>query len=321
MIARSSILRLTLRLYPLSYREERAEEMLTTALEASAGSRTSVLRESVSLVLGGISTRARLAARKPLRDAVRGAALLCAWGLAIVNVAVAIAGLTARVHLHGGPVFGVYLGPSYGPYALDWWWIGFAGASAALMVALALGWRLLADVAAVASALLVGYDAVFLADGDKYDGRGHFDLFTYTQTSSFPGGREWAAAGLVLAVATIVGLDGRVRAAHPLRLLMAVATAVGLALVAHEAWGAFFYLRWPLVVLLLISSLFGWLEPRLPLATAGFVFAALPSVVSYLTASNLPHDTRTTVSVVLALSLGTAYPLLYALARARAARS
>ena len=76
--------RLLLRAYPAEYRAERSGEILGTLLEATPGGRGwPTLRDSVSLVTGGIRARADLNRRAPLGTALRqatiiGVSLFCA---------------------------------------------------------------------------------------------------------------------------------------------------------------------------------------------------------------------------------------------------
>jgi hypothetical protein len=76
--------RLLLRAYPAEYRAERGGEILDTLLEATPGDRGwPTLRDSVSLVTGGLRARADLNRRVPLGTALRqatiiGVSLFCA---------------------------------------------------------------------------------------------------------------------------------------------------------------------------------------------------------------------------------------------------
>jgi hypothetical protein len=179
------------------------------------------------------------------------------------------------------------------PYVIDWWWLAFAAVSGALIVALALARRSAALWWAGANLALVGYDAVVLANGDRYDGRGHFDLFTYGQTSSFPGGREWLGGAAVLAVAVALARSRRVLVPRPNQratLVLSLACAAALAVIAQSTWGAFFFLRWFLLAAVIAAALLGLFDRRLPVAALGLALAALPSTVTFLTAANVDHN-------------------------------
>jgi hypothetical protein len=238
-------------------------------------------------------------------------AYLCAWALAIVNLAVAVYSLTVRVHVLDSPVRAVYVSPSYAPYVTDWWWLSFAAASAGLIVALAASRRWVAVSMAGASFALVAYDALLLANSDKYDGRGHFDLFTYAQTSSFPGGREWLAAASVLLTATLVSGVGE--ATSRLRQRKALAFAFPLVVVlvaaARETWGAFFYLRWGVLAIVLVALFVAALAPRLTVVAAGVSLAALPSALVYVTSDNLSPGRVGAGAVLAGLTLGLILPI------------
>lgn len=302
--------------YPSKYRDARASEVIDTAAEASADSPTRALREAWSLAVGGLLTRSRLAASHP-RTTLASGAVLCARVLAVVNLAVALYGLTARVHLLSHPVQAVYFSPGYTPYAIDWWWIAFAAVSAGLVLALEQGRARLALWLAGMNLGLVGYDALVLANGDKYDGRGHFDLFTYAQTSSFPGGREWLATAAVLFAAGL--LSYRAVGARNRRGMrcsaVAFAIAVALVVIARETWGAFFYLRWCVVAIVLAAILVGWLAPRVAVLAAGVSLAVLPSSVAYITAENLAPSGWLVGAFVLSLALGLLAPVVLLLSR------
>src|SRR5205085_12688931 len=152
---------------------------------------------------------------------------------------------------------------------------------------LALGDRRLALGASLVNLGVVAYDGIFLVAGSPYDGRGHLDLLTYAQTSSFPAGREWLAAAVVLVLATAVARPRRLPLA---RLPLAALVALLLVVLSRGTWGAFFFLRWPLVAVVVLAVLFGALAPRLAVVGVGVTLAAVPSAVGYLTASNLHHD-------------------------------
>ncbi len=293
------LLALACRAFPRDHRARRSDEVVDTALLAAEGSARRATREALSLVRAGVRQRLRGESHRSLRD---GCALLAGL-LALVNLAVALAGITARLDFHGG----LQLTPGYGPYVIDAWWIAFVVAAVAAVVGIALGNRRLALGGALANLGVVAYDAVFLVGGSPYDGRGHLDVFTYTQTSSFPAGRQWLAAAVVLAAAA--GAAAPLRRASLTRLLPAFGAAVVLVALSRLTWGAFFFLRWPLAVVVLLAVAFGTVAPRLAVLALGSMLAALPSVVGYLTAPNLHHDPVVTAVVVAGLALGTFLPL------------
>jgi hypothetical protein len=293
------------RAFPRDHRARRSDEVVDTALLAADGSAWRGAREAASLVVAGARQRLRAESGRSLRD---GASLL-AGVLALVNLAVALAGITARIHLDG---LHVYATTSYGPYVVDAWWVLFSVAAVAVVVGLLLGDRRIAVGAAATNLGLVAYDAIFLANGNAYDGRGHFDVFTYTQTSSFPGGRQWLAAAIVLALATAAATPRRL----PLtRLPLALVAAVALVVISRETWGAFFFLRWPLAALLVLGVAFGALAPRLAVLAAGATLAAAPSAASYLTAPNLHHHPSVLGFVVAGLGLAAVLPFAHLVRR------
>ena len=184
------------RAFPADHRARRSDEVIDTALLAAQGSAWRAAREAVSLVVAGLGQRLRAESGRSLRD---GAALL-AGVLALVNLAVALAGIALAVH---PPVYffvGFGLG-GFHPFVLDWWWIAFTAAAAGIVLGLVRGDRRLAVGAGIANLGIVGYDALFVADGmDWYSG--HLAAFNVSQTSAFPVGRYWLAAAIVLGLAT-----------------------------------------------------------------------------------------------------------------------
>jgi len=291
------------RAFPREHRARRSDEVVDTALLAADGSGWRAAREALSLVGAGMRQRLRAESGHSVRE---GAALLAGL-LALVNLAVALAGVTAGVGRGSGPqLLPLCYCPSYLPYVVDWWWIAFIAAAAAIVVGLALGNRRLTLSAAIVNLGLVGYDAIFLANGNPYDGRGHLDVFTYAQTLSFPAGRQWLAASVVLALGTAAAPMRR----RPLtRLPLALVAAVALVVLSRETWGAFFFLRWPLAAIILLAVAFGAVAPRIAVVGIGVTLAAAPSAVGYLTAPNLRHAPLVTGVVALGLALGVLLPL------------
>jgi hypothetical protein len=318
------VLAFACRAFPRDHRARRSDEVVDTALLAADGSVSRAAREALSLVVAGLRQRLRAEAGRSLQD---GAALL-AGVLAVVNLAVAAAGIMRIVDrpLGDGPsvlLWHLRYGPLSIPFIIDWWWIAFTIVAAVVVVGLACGYRRLALGAAFANLGLVAYDAIVLANspllrlqkldlpGYTLDGKGHLDVFTWQrlpQALAYPAGRQWLAAAIVLAVATYYAATTRRRSVARLPLaLVAVALLVWL---SREAAGAFYFLRWPLAVVVVLGAAFGALAPRLAVLAVGVTIAAFPSVVNYLTATQLHHDYVVTGVVAAALGLGFLLPLV-----------
>lgn len=303
------VLAIACRAFPRDHRARRSGEIVDTALLAAEGSSWRTAREALSLVVAGMRQRLRGESDRSLRD---GAALLAAV-LALVNLAVALAGITAGLHRGNEPHVLPFLGYwRYSPYVIDWWWIALTVAAAGIVVGLVLGDRRLGVGSAIVNFGLVAYDAAFLAHGSPYDGRGHFDVFTYTQTSGIPGGRQWVLAAAVLALATAAVRPRRTSLA---RLPLALLVSLVLVVVSRETWGAFFFLRWPLAVVLVLGIAFGALAPRLSVLAVGVAVAAAPSALVYMTAGNLHHHPSALGFVAAGLALGAALPFAHLVRR------
>lgn len=294
------LLRLACRAFPRDHRARKSDEVLDTALLAAGDSAWRAAREALSLVGAGMRQRLRAEPNRSLRD---GVALL-AGVLALVNLAVALAGIGLGVH--PPPPFECPCGPAFNPapYVLDWWWIAFAVAAAATVVGLVLGNRWLALGAALANLGIVGYDAIFLAP----DFRGHLNAIAYLQgAGGYPAGQEWLAPAVVLALVT---------AAAPLRRLslgrlpLTLFAAVLLVALARERYG-FFFLRWPLAAVVVLAVAFGWLAPRLAVVAIGLSLAVAPTVVAYLSVSYAYHDPVVKWVAAPGLALGVVLPLAY----------
>ena len=303
------------RAFPPGHRARRSDEVVDTALLAAEGSLWGGAREAVSLVAAGMHQRLRAEAARSWRH---GASLL-AGVLGVVNLAVAVAGLTSGFGTYSGPsvlLWGVRYGRLSVPFIIDAWWIAFTIAAAGVVLGLVLGRQSLAVSSALANLGLVVYDA-FLVNGFAYDGKGHFDVFTTAWTASFPGGRQWLATAIVLALATIASRPRRL----PLTWLPLALLVVGLLVLAcRETRGSFFFLRWPLLVLVLLAVSFGALAPRLAVLALGVSVAAIPSAVAYLTTSSaqsassgritsLHHGPVMVGIVATVLALGVLLPL------------
>lgn len=293
-------LRFACRAFPPEHRARQSDEVVDTALLAADGSRWRAAREALSLVVAGTRQRLRAERDYSLRD---GFGLL-AWLLGLVNLAVAVAGISLIVR--PPELYGFTQRTS----GIDWWWIAFAVAAAAIVLGLALGSRWLAVCAAFANLGVVGYDAIFLADNSLNDGRyGHLDVFTaFRRTLSFPGERQWLSVAVVLALATIASPSRRV----PLRRAV-LAPVAGLLLVvpSRELAGGFFFLCWPLIAIVVLGMAFGAVAPRLAIAAVGVTVAAVPSADSWLTMPGYQQGPGTTWAVSVGLALGVLLPLAH----------
>lgn len=284
------------RAFPRDYRARRSGELLDTALLAADGSPRRAAREAVSLVAAGLRQYLRAEPGRSLRD---GFGLL-AGALAVVNLAVALAGVALCVH--PPVVFFVGLG-GFNPFVVDWWWIAFTFAAVGIVLGLVLGNRRLAVGAGIANLGIVGYDALFLVNGtDWYSG--HLVVFSLGQASAnvFPVGRYWLAAAIVLVLATAAAPLPRL----PLgRLPLAFAAALVLVVLSREISGSFLFLLWPLVAIVVLAMVFGGLAPRLAVLAVGGVLVALPSVVWYSMQQSVhPHPVvRGAVAAGLAVAL------------------
>ena len=286
------------RAFPRDHRARQSDEVVDTALLAADDSAWRAVRESFSLVVAGLRQRLRAERNHSLRDA----AAPLAWVLAIVNLAVALTGTSLAVH---PPVeYGQRL-PAFG---IDWWWLAFAVAAAGIVLGLALGSRLFALGAAVANLGVVAYDAIFLADNSLNDGRhGHLDVFTaFRPTLSFPAERQWLSVAVVLALAVVAAPLRRVSLS---RLMLALAAVLLLVVLSREVAGGFFFLSWPLVVIVVLGVAFGAVAPRLAVLAVGLTLAAVPSVDTWLTMPGYQQGPGTTLVVAVGLALGVLVPL------------
>ena len=169
------------------------------------------------------------------------------------------------------------------------------------------GNRRLALGAGIANLGIVGYDALFVANGTDWSS-GHLVVFSLGQTVAtvFPVGRYWLAAAIVLVLAT---------AAAPLRglplrrLPLPFVSALLLVVLSREIAGGFTFLRWPLLAIVVLGMAFGGLAPRLAVLAVGVVLVAAPRVVGYLTESYVHHDSVVTWAVAAGLALGIVLPL------------
>lgn len=297
------------RAFPRDHRARRSGELVDTALLVANGSPWRTAREVLSLVVAGVRQRLHATAED---TSVRDGLVLLAGAIALVNLAIALDGLTFAVD---PPPFG-YIGPPGfflpDPYVVDWWWIAFAVAAVATVLGLALGNRRLALGSALANLGLVGYDALFLADGNGY---GHMRAFApYGGPDGYPVGPEWLAPAIVLALAT-AALPSRRRSL--LRVPLAFLAAVSLVVLARHDSAGFMFLRWPVGLVVALAVTLGWLAPRLAVLAVGVSAVLAPYVVEYLT--GLPWTYRAPAVTWIAapgLALGIVVPLAY-LARRR----
>jgi len=126
------------RAFPREHRARNSDEVVDTALLAADGSTWHAAREALSLVAAGVWERCRAEPHRSLSD---GVALLAGL-LALVNLAVALAGIALAVHPPPAIVILWPLGfnpPD--PYVVDWWWVAFATAASAIVLGLVLGNR------------------------------------------------------------------------------------------------------------------------------------------------------------------------------------
>src|SRR5581483_5715727 len=106
------------RAFPPGHRARRSDEVVDTALLAAEGSLWGGAREAVSLVAAGMHQRLRAEAARSWRH---GASLL-AGVLGVVNLAVAVAGLTSGFGTYSGPsvlLWGVRYGRLSVPFIID----------------------------------------------------------------------------------------------------------------------------------------------------------------------------------------------------------
>jgi hypothetical protein len=297
------LLAFSCRAFPPDHRARRSDEVVDTALLAADGSAWRATREASSLVVAGTWQRLRAERDRSLRE---GAALLAGL-LALVNLSVAVAGIALDVHPARPPGIppGLHYELAGAPYAVDWWWIAFAVAAAGIVLGLALGSRRLAVVAAFANLGLVAYDSIHLADNSMNDGQGHLDVFTFIRpTLSFPGERQWLSVAVVLALATLAAAPRQL----PLRNLpLGLGVVVLLVFLSRELPGGFLFLRWPLLVLVVLGVALASVAPRLAVVAVGVTFAAVPSTDTYLAMHQ--KGPVTTWVVATGLALGVLLPL------------
>lgn len=266
------VLTVACRAFPRDHRARRSDEIVDTALLAADGSALGTAREVLSLVVAGLRQRVRAESDRPLRDGL----VPLAWALALVNLAVALAGAAAV-----NPPFLPFASRGLPPYTYrpDWWWVAFMIAAAGIVLGLALADRRVALGAALANVGLLVYDAIFPTSVHS----GLLSLIYFAP--GFPAGRQWLAPVAVLTLATAFAPLRRLASTRVPLTAVAVATLVVLSLEA----GHFLFLRWPLAAVLLLAVAFGALVPRLAVLAAGCALAAAPSGAMLLGGAKLPH--------------------------------
>jgi hypothetical protein len=83
-------------------------------------------------------------------------------------------------------------------------------------------------------------------------------------------------------------------------------------MIARESPSGFFFLRWPLAVVVLLAVTLGWLLPRLAVVAIGVSAVLAPYVVEYLSGPSWAYKAPA-VSWIAApgLALGILLPLAY----------
>lgn len=299
------MLSLACRAFPPEHRARLSDEVIDTAVLAADGSRARVARETFSLVVAGAVERCRAERHRSVRDGVR----LLAGVLAVVNLAVAVAGVILAAQFL--PVYHSCLAVAacepMQPFVVDWWWIAFVAAAAAVVLGLALGNRLLATGAAMANLGLIAYDALVLVDPQEWF-TGHLGVFGYAQQNAFPVSRYWLPAAIVLAFAIAAAPQRRL----PLsRLAPALVSALLLVLLSREVGNNFWFLLWPLAVIVVLATAFGGVAPRLAVLAVGGVLVAIPSAVGYQTVTWVHHGSILSWSIVAGLAAGFLAPLAH----------
>ena len=267
------LLAISCRAFPRCHRARQSDEIVDTALLAAHGSVGLTIREALSIVVAGVRQRLHVESNRPLRDGIA----LVAWVLALVNLALALAGTLAV-----RPPLILFSWRNFQPYPWrpDWWWIAFTLAAAGIVLGLFRGDRRLALGSALVNLGLLTFTAVVAPNPCPCV----LDLINFGP--AFPTGRQWLAPAVVLALATAAAPLSRL----PLtRVPLAVGVVAVLVVLSRETWGHFFFLRWPLAAVLVLAIAFGALVPRLAVLAFGAVLAAVGSGNTLLIRSDLPH--------------------------------
>lgn len=263
------LLALSCRAFPPEHRARTSDEIVDTALLAADGSAWRATQEAASLVSAGV--RQRLRAERGM--SARSGAALVAQLLALLNLAVALCGISLVVDT---PPYRK-LGWVNLIYPVDWWWIAFACSALGVVVGLALGRRGAALGAALANLAIVGYDALGLGGNIG----GHFWAFaTQNYVLPYPVGWAWLSAAVVLVLAVIAAPSRR----SVVRLPIVIGGAVLLDVVARAHADGFFFLQWPVVVVIALAVVFGLWAPRLAVVAIGVSLAFGPMLVFFTTA-------------------------------------
>lgn len=303
------LLALSCRAFPRAHRARTSDEITDTAMLAADGSAWRAGREAISLVVGGAWERLRAERGMSVRSGVA----LVAQLLALLNLAVALCGVSLVVD--APPYRMPPRTPGWVPhdaYTLDRWWIAFAFSALGVVVGLALGRRAVALGAALANLAIVGYDALVLPGHG-----GHFLAFdTQSWGIPYPVFWTWLLASVVLVLAVIAAPSHR----SLVRLPVVIAGAVLLDVVARAHSDGFFFLQWPVEVVVALGVVFGLWAPRLAVLAIGAALALGPMVLLFTgrLAWQLGAPMRLATLLALCLVLDLLLPLAY-LARRRLA--
>jgi hypothetical protein len=307
------VLALSCRAFPPEHRARQSDEVIDTAALAARGSAVRTAREAFSLVAAGLWERLRAESQRSGRD---GIAVLAGL-LAIVNLAVALYRVSFAVYpprplsiVHGLGAWHSHV--DHFPYALDWWWIAFPIAAAGIVLGLALGSRRLALGAALANLGIVSYDAIFLTS--RSWGHLWYVFASGLEGDGYPIGKEWLAPAAVLALA-VAAAPFRRRSLG--RLPLTLSATFLLIVISRAVSGGFFFLRWPVAVLVLLAIMLGAIAPRLAVVGLGVSLALAATVVGYLTTPWWEYKAPLVAwAVAPGFALGIVLPLAY-LARRR----
>jgi hypothetical protein len=292
------LLAFSCRAFPRDHRARQSDEIVDTAVLAAEGSTWRATCEAFSLVVAGMRQRLRVETHRSPRD---GVALLARF-LAVMNLAVALAGISLSVD---PPRIGILVPVLFffrNPYLVRGWWIAFSLAAATIVLGLVLGNRRLALGAALANLGIVAYEAFYF----RPLLRGHLNAFAY-EWKGFPLGREWLAPAVVLVLATA---GAPLRRLPLWRLAPALAAAVVLVVVSRQILDGYFFLLWPFAAIVALALVFGWHSPRLAVVAVGVSLVAAPSVVASLANTS---SYRAPVFWMAALTFAVAFllPLAY----------
>jgi hypothetical protein len=280
------------RAFPRDHRARQSDEIVDTAVLAADGSAWGSTREALSLVGAGLRQRLREESRRPVRE---GFALL-AGVLALLNLAVALAGAAFEYTSLG--LFAPRPHDYPYPYRPEWWSLVFIVVAVGILVGLVRGDRRLALGAALGNVGLLANDPFF----PRLPNAAYLAHRMFVPPDF--GLRQWLVAAIVLALATAVA---PLRRLPPTRLPLAVGAAVAL-VVLSDGKVEFFFLRWPVVAVLVLAIAFGALVPRLAILALGVALAAAPADSIYLAGASLHHRPPVAGFVAVGLALGLLVP-------------